>query len=817
MEELSKEPQVLVFTDFTGIREVAFDDPFQHCNNLHRREWWPTIMPGFPVSCTIPLVALALLGGISIFQPLHALPDPWWVLVFLPMPFLAWRYASLRLLLVLCLGFLWAWLNAVLILQRQLPTSLEGRDIVAQGMIVSLPESNARRAHFEFEVAKLYQGDTIFPSPGRVLLNWYYPPSQLHSGDMWRLHVRLKRPHGLSNPGTFDYEAWLFRHHIRATGYVRNDQDNRVLRSSSSDQPVNRLRQTLAHEIGAVLGERRFAGIIRALAIGDRDDISPAQWQTLTATGTNHLVAISGLHVGIVAGIAFFLIRGLWSRVSRLTLRWPAQKAGALAGIIAALVYAALAGFSIPTQRSVIMVIVVMFGVVLGRRSRSSHVLGWALLLVLLWDPLGVLEPGFWLSFTAVAVIFYGMEQRLSPQGLWWKWGRVQLLIALGLMPLLLILFQRVSVISPLANLVAVPWVTMVVVPLTLLGTFLLLPLPALGGALLVMANTAMGWIWPILQAIAHSNFSQWLQQAPPVWAYVPALVGTIWLLAPRGMPGRWLGGVLLAPMVLVNPVRPQPGEVWFTLLDVGQGLAAVVVTTGHVLVFDTGPATSEGFDAGNAVVVPFLRHYGIHQVDTLIVSHGDMDHRGGVAALLRQLKVKRLLTSVPDKIHRETGPAESCVAGQNWHWDGVRFEMLYPLADQPYHGNDASCVLRVQTAQQAILLPGDIEQRSERLLLEEQSALLPADILVAPHHGSNTSSTAAFLQAVQPDYALFAVGYHNRYGFPKVPVVARYTTEGARVLDSAHHGAITFDLGAAALPPPDTFRQRAQHYWNSR
>jgi len=773
-------------------------------------------MPGFPVRCSIPLSALALLAGIGLLQLLPDLPDPWWGLLSLPLAMAAWRYRSLRLILIVSLGFLWAWLSAALVLQRQLPVTLEGRDVVVEGMISSLPERDARRAHFEFEVAKCYQGDRALPNPGRIALSWYYPDAVLHVGDRWRLHVRLKRPHGLRNPGGFDYEAWLFRHRIRATGYVRARQDNRLILSRIWDQPVNRLRQNLTRHIAAAMDEREFAGIIRALAIGDRDAISPAQWRILTATGTNHLVAISGLHVGIVAGIAFFLMRALWSRFPWLCLRWPAPKLGAVAGISAALGYAALAGFSIPTQRSVIMVAVVLGSVLLGRKTRPSHLLAWALILVLLWDPLSVLEAGFWLSFAAVAVIFYGMGQRLAPRGLWWRWGRVQVLIALGLMPLMLILFERVSLVAPVANLIAVPWVTLVVVPLTLLGSILLLPLPAVGAVLLSLANGAVGWLWPLLQGLAHSGMAQWLQPEPPAWAYAPALVGIIWLLAPRGIAGRWLGCVLLAPMVLVNPARPGPGEAWFTLLDVGQGLAAVVETAGHVLVFDTGPATGERFNAGNAVVVPFLRHYGIQRIDTLIVSHGDMDHRGGAAAVLRQTAVQRLLTSVPDKIHWPQGRVESCQAGQRWQWDGVIFEIIYPLADQPYRGNDASCVLRVQTARQALLLPGDIEQRSERLLLDEQGEQLPSDILVAPHHGSNTSSTAAFLRTVNPAYALFAVGYHNRYGFPKPAVVSRYAAEGARLLDSAHSGAITFRLGSAASPRPDTFRQQARHYWNS-
>ena len=774
-------------------------------------------MPAFLVRCSIPLVALAFLAGISLFQPLPDLPDPWWGLLFLPVPVLVWRYRRLWPVLIVSLGFLWGWFNAALILQHPLPASLEGEDVVVQGMIASLPERDARRTHFEFELESLYHGNTAYPAPGRIVLNWYYPGVVLHVGDRWRLHVHLKRPHGLRNPGGFDYEAWLFRHRIRATGYVRDDSANRLISSNRGDQPVNRLRQSLAHKMARALGGREFAGIIRALAVGDRDAISPAQWRTLTATGTNHLVAISGLHVGIVAGFAFFLMRALWSRLPRLSLYWPAPKVAAVAGVIAAIGYAAMAGFSIPTQRSVIMVMVALGSLLLGRRIRPSHMLAWALLLVLLWDPLAVLEPGFWLSFAAVAVIFYGMGQRLAPRGLWWKWGRVQVLIALGLMPLLLILFQRVSLVAPLANLVAVPWVTLVVVPLTLLGTVLMVTVPALGEVFLSLANHAVGWLWPILQELARSPVAQWMQPAAPAWAYAPALLGMIWILAPRGVPGRWLGGVLLAPMVAVVPAHPSPGEVWFTLLDVGQGLSAVVETASHTLVFDAGPAFGEQFSAGSAVVIPFLRHYGIHRVDTLVVSHGDMDHRGGVPAVLRQIQVKRLLSSVPDKIHWRQGRVESCVAGQSWQWDGVRFEMLYPLVHQPYRGNDASCVLRVQTATQTILLPGDIERRSERLLLADNAAQLPSDILVAPHHGSTTSSTAAFVRTVDPGYVLFAVGYHNRYGFPKPAVAARYREEGAHLLNSASDGAITFHLGATASPPPDTFRQASRHYWNSR
>jgi len=774
-------------------------------------------MPIFRERCSIPLAAVALLLGVALFQQLRALPDPLWALAFLLLPVLAWRHRRLVPVLIAVAGFLWAWACAALILSAQLPAAAEGQDLVAEGMIVSLPSLEERRAQFEFQVARLNQDEAPLPNPGRILLNWYYPPAGLQVGDTWRLQVRLKRPHGLSNPGSFDYEAWLFRHHLRATGYVRDSDANRLLTSRWQDEPVNRIRQSLTEGIAAALAHHDYAGIIQALAIGERPGISAEQWQVWTATGTNHLVAISGLHVGMVAGMAFFLVRALWARVPRLALRWPAPKAGAVAGVLAATAYAALAGFSVPTQRTVIMIIVVMSSLIAGRNNRPGHTLALALILILLWDPLAVMEAGFWLSFAAVALIFYGMRERLATKGLWWKWGREHVLIAVGLAPLLLILFQRVSIVSPLANVIAIPWVTFVVVPLTLIGTLLLPLADSVGTFFLVMAEGALGWLWPFLAALAHSDFAQWVQAAPPLWTYLPALLGTAWLLAPAGLPGRWVGGVLLAPMVLASPARPLPGEAWFTLLDVGQGLSAVVQTADHALVFDTGPANSARFDAGSAVIVPFLHNYGIRRVDTLIVSHGDMDHRGGAPAVLQQMDVQRLLTSVPDKIRREHGAVESCEAGQSWEWDAVRFEILYPFHDQDYRGNDASCVLRVQTAGETVLLPGDIEKRSEKALLEEKPERLAADILVAPHHGSNTSSTEEFLHAVRPGYALFPVGYRNRYGFPKQPVVERYRAEGAALFDSAQDGAITFRLGPSRpVAPPDTYRRQAHRYWDS-
>lgn len=774
-------------------------------------------MPSLSSRVSIGLAVSALLAGVLALQQFTHLPPSNWAWLAFPIFALAWLFPTLRPAAWFAAGFLWAWWTAAIILAQALPAELEGKDIYAQGVIASLPDDNTDRVRFEFVIEQLLEGDRIIANPGRIQLSWYgQQRPTLRAGERWRFTVRLKRPHGFMNPGGFDYEGWLFRHHLRATGYVRGNE-HRQLPTEEREYPVLRARQRLADAMSTSLENRPYAGIVEALAYGESRHIPAAQWEVLTATGTNHLVAISGSHITLIAGLAFFVMRRVWLLWPTLALRIPAPKAAAVAALAAALVYSALAGFAVPTQRALIMVVVVMFAVLRQRHTRPFHILAVALLLVLLWDPLAVMEAGFWLSFAAVAVIFYGMTARLAPRGWWWHWGRIQLLVAIGLLPLMLILFQRVSLISPLANLVAVPWVTLVVVPVTLLGAFFSLWWSAAGTVLLTLADMTMGWLWPLLAWFAESGFAQWTQPMPPVWTLVPAAVGALLLLAPAGVPGRWVGAVLLAPLLVVTPARPPPGEAWLTLLDVGQGLAAVVRTSGHSLVFDTGPSFSESFDAGGAVVVPFLRAAGIKEVDTVIVSHGDKDHIGGLPRLLKEIAVRKILSSVPEKVPDLPSAAQRCVAGQRWEWDGVTFEVIYPIPELGTRRNDASCVLRVSTAGGALLLPGDIEKRSEKALLAATPSALKADVIVAPHHGSNTSSTAAFLAAVRPNYALFAVGYRNRYGFPKPAVVDRYRVMDTRMLNSAHEGAIMLRLTTAGvLSPPESYRREALRYWHT-
>ncbi len=756
------------------------------------------------------LGTIAFLAGVLLLQTLPLLPSIWWCTALVP-ALVLWRRRPLRPWLLFGAGFLWALLHSGLALEHTLEPAAEGVDLVAVGRVDSIPEPRAHSVRFEFRVSELRRNHQAIPAPARLRLSWYGHPPPLQAGARWQLKVRLKRPHGFMNPGGFDYEGWLFRHGDGATGYVRRWHGNHRL-APAPWWSLNRLRQQLAVRLDAALGESANRGVIKALAVGERSAISPRQWTLLTATGTNHLLAISGLHVGLVAGLAFFLAQLIWSRSRRLTLHVPASKAGAVAALGGALSYAALAGFSLPTQRALIMLMVGMGALLSQRGVAPSRTLALALLAVLLLDPLAVLEPGMWLSFGAVAAILYGMGGRLAPGGLWWRFGRVQWLVAVALLPLTLLFFQRSATVAPLVNLLAVPWVGLLVVPLVLLAAVALGPLPSIGHVLLVAADHLLNVFWAGLRLAAALPAGQWYQHAPPLWAVAAGTVGVVLLLAPRGLPGRAMGAVLLLPLILTRPApQLRDGDARFTLLDVGQGLSAVVHTRRHVLVYDTGPRFSASFDTGAAVVVPFLRQQGVQHIDRVIVSHGDNDHIGGFASLHAALPIDGIQVGVPGLI----AGASACLAGERWIWDGVRFEILHPPPDPRFHRNDRSCVLRVSTGGSSVLITGDIERRSEAWLLRHERKLLAADILVVPHHGSRTSSTPGFVHAVHPRYALFAVGYRNRFGFPRPEVTQRYRALGAQLLDTAGNGAIRFDLTPKGAGVPVTWRQAAQRYWN--
>ena len=713
-------------------------------------------------------------------------------------------------------GALWVTLRAGGLLSDALDPALEGQDLEVQGWVADLPQFTDRGVQFVFDVQSARLDQNSVTLPRRIELSVYDRAMQVHAGEQWNLSVRLKRPHGFQNPGGFDHEAHLFQQRIRATGYVRAEQASRRLAESAASPWRYRLhhyRELLGARITALLPGDPMAGMVTALANGDQRALDSSQWQVLRRTGTAHLVAISGMQVSLVAGVAFFLMRWLWSLPGYTVLRLPAPQMGAMAAVVAGLGYAALAGFSIPTQRALIMLGVILAGTLLQRRVAPSFILAGALLLVLIYDPLSVMASGFWLSFLAVAAILYADQGRraLKVVGRWRRWTRIQWAVTLGLAPVLLLLFQQTSLSTPLANAIAIPVIDLMVVPATLIGVVSLGLAPPWAAAFLFKtAAVILGWLWYVLEAMAQLPYSVWSQHSPLPWTLVPAVVGVLLLLAPRGWPGRWFGTFWLLPFFLVRPSLPATGEVQFTLLDVGQGLAAVVRTQHHTLVYDTGPWFSAHFDAGRAVVAPYLRQAGVQRMDILIVSHGDNDHLGGAASLREEIPADRVLSSVPERLPG----ASMCSAPEAWEWDGVRFTLIHPAQVGLRHNNN-SCVLRIQSAYGSLLLPGDIEREAEAMLVARVGAGLQSDVLVAPHHGSKTSSSEDFVAHTRPRIVLFPVGYRNRYHHPHPTVLERYGKLTPEMYDSPHQGAIEIHFGPSGVAVSG-YRTRHRRYWFS-
>lgn len=767
--------------------------------------------------------------GILLLQQMQNLPGlAWcWGLVIVSfLPFIPRRY-SYGLLFV-C-GFLWALLRAHWILDSGLPSELQGKDLRVTGVIASIPLEQAHRRRFEFDIEQLEYQHQHIRVPGRVRLNWYlkkYPsettskfnPHSIKAGQRWQFWVRLKQPHGFMNPGGFDFEKWLYQNRIRATGYVRlQAKKNHAaikLTDIASGYHLLALRQFLHDKVQAATEGMSFAGILSALALGDRAGITQEQWQVFRATGTSHLVAISGLHIGLLAGLVYFLTLVLWPRLlSSAALILAAPRAAAISSLFAAFFYAALSGFGIPAQRALMMLFIVMLAVFRRKKAQASHVLALALLGVLLLDPVSVLSPGFWLSFAAVTIITLAAAGRLSFGQRWLLWGRTQWRISVALIPLLLFLFQQASLVSPLANLFAIPLISFLVVPLVLLATLILAVTPAISTAFYGLADHILTLLWAFLSHLSAYSWGQWVMAKPDVVSLVLAILGFALLLTPKGWPAKSLGIIMLLPLFFTKTSVIPITQAKVTLLDVGQGLSAVIQTRQHVLLFDTGPKFSDDFDTGAAVVVPFLLEQGIRELDMVILSHKDNDHRGGFDSIQKAVKARQILSS-----YHEAG-SEACHAGQSWQWDGVQFEILNPeLTALDHKRNNNSCVLWLTADGQSVLFPADIEARAEKRLLKSKDGQLQARYLIVPHHGSKTSSSSLFLKAVNPQYALIPVGYRNRYSMPHLKVMQRYAQHGIKTRLTFASGALELLLGEKSTNQgPVGYRQQVQKYWNSR
>lgn len=815
-------------------------------------------------------------------------------------------------------------------MQAQLPLVCEGRNIVLNGYVRGLPSSDVDGARFLFQVES--NDAKVRDFPRVVQLSWIAvdgapPPPALVAGQRWTLTVRLKRAHGNANFFARDAEAALLARDIRATGYVAENASARRMPHDAHGiaLAIDRLRAHLRERIERTLGAAPHRGIVVALAVGAQDSVSDDDWALMRATGTSHLVAISGLHIGFVAGLAAWLTGCVWRRVRWRGMPLPlcvaAQKAAAGGAAVFAAFYAGLAGFNVPAQRALWTLGVVALASMAGRRLAPSLVLAWALALVLLADPWAVTAAGFWLSFCAVGAILlaiaargrraskgrggdgddsaqdvktYEARQRAaeasagdpasaiepSPdfvssivavdavgersrlladaaatlvsarlpgpapgrarhraRGALHKAlrharrsasrfrahiassARVQYAVTIALAPLTAYWFSQIPLIGPLANAVAIPWVSMLVTPTVLAGV--LLPAPLDGFAY----QTAHALLAIMCDALAHFTslpWALWRLPQPGLFALAAAAAGVAWALAPRGWPLRFAAPLTWLPLVFPAPHAPAPGAFRLTALDIGQGSSIVVETARHTLLFDAGPGP-ESTHAGERIVVPYLFADGLTTLDALVISHSDSDHAGGAPAVLQSIGVRQFVASLPpqDALWRTASAhraeALRCAAGQRWTWDGVEFAMLWPdpapLAGKP---NAQSCVLKVTSAAgRSALLAADIEADVERTLMRRDAGALRADVLVVPHHGSKTSSTEPFLDSVRPLVAVFQVGYRNRFHHPHPTVFQRYRLRGLELSRSDEDGAARIEVSSAISL--ERYRQTHARYWMDR
>jgi len=620
----------------------------------------------------------------------------------------------------------------------------------------------------------------------------------------------------------------MFQNKIDAKGYVRSSHLNILLQSNQSIFSFTRARYEIKQKIENML-DSNYRPIILALLIGDKSGLSDAQWTVFRKTGTSHLIAISGLHIGLIAGLVFFITRWLWGFYSTGVEIIPSPKIAALFAIISAVLYSAMAGFSLPTQRALIMLCVIMLSILFDVRAQSWKTLAIALLLVLILSPFAVMNPGFWLSFFAVGIILYfsnapQLKTNKTISSLY-SWSLIQLVIAIGLMPFVLLFFKESSIISPIANFVIVPVFSFIIVPIIFLAGCFLLIFPLLSELLFNIVIFVIDKIWYFLEYLAALNFSTIQINYLPVSAFIFSFIGIALLFMPRKFPAKYLTPMFFIPVFFSQAQSPEFGAANVTLLDVGQGLSVVVQTQRHTLIYDTGPRYSESFNTGKTVVVPFLKSKGLTKADMVVISHGDNDHIGGIKSVVESIAVDKILTSVPvkvkskkkkKKISKNSILIDYCSSDNQWQWDGVYFKMIHPQATSELKANNASCVLKISTNQNSVLLTGDIEAEAELEIENNLEQDIKANIIIAPHHGSKTSSTELFIKKIDPDYVLYSVGYRNRYHFPSTQVSRRYRQLGVTEFSTSDSGAITFNLSPAKIKKPELYRVSHRRFWHN-
>lgn len=768
--------------------------------------------------------SLSFLASLCCVATLPALP---------PLPFLLLSLPALLVLFVLrhklrgvgivvaffICGFVYGCLVAASYLSQRLPPELRGVEVEIVATIVDLPHRDGRRLRFlsQLESIKLLQDAAPVARSGRIRLTWYgYDAPDLRAGDKVKLVVKLKAPAGFMNPGGFDRERWFAQKKTIATGYVRSKSfDVTQSVTGHSFTPLATARNTLQIKLAQASESYQSQGVIAALTVGDRSGITPGLWQDFISTGTNHLLAISGLHISLVAGFFALLVQYLW-RYTGLVSRSTRRGCAVTVALLAAFCYAAMAGFSVPTVRALMMFSVLVCLLLVRRHQRRTQSLAIALMVVCITDPLSVLSPGFWMSFAAVAVLYlvFSNSQPVGRAAMLTRVLRGHVLITVGLYPLTILFFSQASLISPLANLVVTPLIGMIVTPLVFIAALLVFVSMPLASALLFVVDILLRASFSLLDYLAGLPLALIKISGVSSIAIIFFTGTAVLMLIPLTRSVRSISFILLLPLLFPKSTPDlAAGEYKVTVLDVGQGLSVVVTTASHTLVYDTGDQFSSRFSAADAVLLPYLRHESITTIDRLIVSHADRDHSGGADEVLAEMQVALLMLS--DKLSNIPGtPYRQCLAGDSWIWDQVTFTILHPQLNATGSGNDRSCVLMIATPDGVrTLLPGDIESAAERQLLAA-GTLEPVAVLLSPHHGSATSSGDAFLDVLQPEYALHSAGYKNRFGFPRPEVTARYESMGVQQFTTAASGAIEVQVSDSGIQLSE-YRLTAKRWWH--
>ncbi|MDA0979175.1 MAG: DNA internalization-related competence protein ComEC/Rec2 [Proteobacteria bacterium] len=707
----------------------------------------------------IPALVFALTHCVLVRLP--DLPGPELLSVAVPVALAGCLYSRTRWLCALALA---SWVVTLEVAgERGLRVSVAERiEGLYTGRIEGLPVHAGPFIRFGFQPS---QGEL---QGRRLSIVWYQVEGQRQpvprAGETWQLRLRISPPGGSVNARVFDYEQWQFVKRIHGRGHVMSSADNVRLAAAgfSVDAMRERMRDFLATRVPA-----DQLGTFLALALGDTSALTQRDWQILNATGTTHLLIVSGLHVGFIAMLTFVLLRLIPVPFSMTVVLTMLATGG----------YALLAGWGLPVQRAFVMTSVFLLARLIRRNTGVFTQLLAALVLILLMDPLASLASGFWLSFGAVAVLLAGLSGlRLDTFSLRGKLEgglRAQLLVYAGLMPLLAAQVGTIPFTSILVNLVAIPLTGLALVPMLSSGLLLAMLVPNAGIELLQVTGFVAWQLWRFLAWFA--GFPLVLPvSGPGILTLCLAISGALILLLPAGRGHRWIGLLLLATLLL-RPERLPAGDMRVTFLDVGQGLAVLIETSTGATLYDTGPAFPGGFSAASHIILPTLRQRGYRRLEAMIISHGDNDHAGGREILSSQFPVLRQIDTL------------DCDA--RWQQDQVYFR-TFSLLEKASDSNDASCLLYLVHGDVSLLLTGDIEARGEQGLLTR--GLPPVSVLSAPHHGSRTSSSPAMLNQLRPDLVVVSAGYGNRFGHPDARIVERYRRRHSRVMDTAFDGAVT-------------------------